>query len=96
MKTKLPKVKQELKELSLKIRELKASRGPENNGYIRDLASIQWDYRHTHIAYCMFHGTEYEMIEQPKEDNKPSMDWIQTLIKRYQDEAIHTSVQEAV
>jgi hypothetical protein len=96
MKTKLPKVKQELKELSSEIRKLKALRGPENNGRTPGLASTQWDYRHTHIAYCMFHGTPYEKIESPEENNKADMAWINKLIERYKDEAIHTSMSEAI
>lgn len=31
------------------------------------------EYRHMHIAYCMmFNGTPYNMIEKPRENNKPS------------------------
>lgn len=96
MKTKLPKVKQELKELSKKIRELKFSRGPSNNGFIPELFRIQNTYRYNHVAYCMFHGTPYENIEKPKEGNEIDMFQIESLIKEYHNEVIHTDLQEAV
>ena len=92
MKTKLPSIKKELKELSEKIRELKLLRGPANNGFIPELGTLQLKYRYKHVSYCMFHGTKYEDIECPKEENALDMAKVEALIKGYEDETLHPSL----
>ena len=46
---------------------------------------LRRDVRHKHIAYCMLRGTLYEAIEKPREDNKPDMQLVQTIIKEVKD-----------
>ena len=73
-------MKEKLKHLARAIREDKSKRKSVPNGYILDLISNQWHYRHMHIAYCLMRGTPMKMIE-PKNrlDNEPDMD----LVKSY-------------
>lgn len=73
------KIKEEQKDLAQKIRELKGKRKQVPYGYVDGLWYLQNDYRHTHIAYCQFfNNTPYGLIEQPREDNKPSKTKIQS------------------
>ncbi len=70
------KLKQKIKDLQKKrasnIHELKEARKPSiynaNPSYYDKLGNLgrhQYDYRHTHIAYCMFFNkTPYEKIEK--------------------------------
>jgi hypothetical protein len=73
------KIKEQLKEVAKEIRFAKFLRKPKNHTMITEeqeekfsgiisrpwrLDSIRWDYRHKHIAYCMFFNkTPYERIE---------------------------------
>lgn len=73
---KFKQLKQEIKEaqkkVAVNIRILKAARKPRiyqsNPAYYDSLGwvgSHQYDYRHTHIAYCIFFNkTPYEKIER--------------------------------
>jgi hypothetical protein len=66
------KIKQEQKDLALKIRELKSKRKESNYGYVEGLIWEKEDYRHIHIMYCnFFNKTPYDKIENPREDNGP-------------------------
>lgn len=62
------KLKNELKEIAVNIRELKSKRKQHSNGYVPGLGSAQWDFRMKHIAYCMLRGTPYEKIESKHRD----------------------------
>jgi hypothetical protein len=95
MKTKLPNIQSELKELSKEIRRLKSTRKSSTYGYVSGLSRAQNEFRHMHIAYCLVHGTPYEKIEQPSEENKADMDWINKLVSEYEDETIHNQLQKA-
>jgi len=96
MKTKYPKLKQELKELAFEIRTMKSKRKDHCNGYVSGLCHSQWIYRHKHITYCMLHGTPYEKIEQStREDNKPCEHKLKQLMEKYH-EIICDSLPEAV
>jgi hypothetical protein len=42
------------------------------NLYFNGCDYLRNDYRHRHIIYCnMFHNTPYDMIENPRDENKP-------------------------
>lgn len=72
------KIKEEQKSLAKSIRNGKTGRKPknQNNKNMSDwncLETNQEQYRHRHIVYCtMFNKTPYELIEQPRDNNKPS------------------------
>jgi len=71
------KIKKEQKDRAVKIRILKAARKPHvyNSNpalydKIGDLDSLRYNYRHVHIAYCMyFNNTKYDNIEKKCEEN---------------------------
>jgi len=99
MNTKFPELKQELKELALRIRELKAIRGPANYGCPPGLFSTQLEFRKKHVIYCMAHGTPYERIESPERADALNMDWINEQVIKLQEErneALCACMQEAV
>ena len=95
MRTRLPEIKLELKSLSKEIRELKSTRKQTQYGYVSGLARLQHEFRHKHIAYCLVHGTPYEMIEKPSEENAADMDWINKLVSEYKDEVVCNQLQKA-
>jgi len=67
------KIKEDQKRLARKIKEQKSKRKESPNGYVHGLDYNSREYRHKHIAYCMmFNKTPYDLIERPREDNKPS------------------------
>jgi len=97
--TKYPKLKKELKELAKEIKALKHRRDNWWN-FKHELESWQQSYvqsvfmyrafeksrefRHKHIAYCLLRGRSYEQIEQPREDNKPDMVYVQMVMEEYE------------
>lgn len=74
MKESIANLKAELKDLSLKIRELKKQRktAPSGCGYVSGLLTSQIEYRYKHIARCMLRGTLMEHIESKHRDPKDS------------------------
>ena len=99
------KIKKEQKERASSIRILKAARKPHvyNSNpalydKIGDLDSIRYNYRHVHIAYCMyFNNTEYGDIEKEcREDpytgkiNQYKKEW-SYIVEASKDETLHTS-----
>ena len=62
-------VKNEHKELAKEIREAKNKRKTSMYGYVSGLYYDRQEYRHKHVAYCIFfNNTPYEKIEaNPKE-----------------------------
>ena len=72
------KIKEEQKDLAQSIKNGKTGRKPKNRTEenIDDFNDLPWyknNYRHTHIAYCQFfNNTPYALIEQPRDNNKPS------------------------
>jgi len=79
------KIKEEQKSLAQKIRTCKPLRKPKNwdsasektkqlcNSYNEGWNNYGWEFRHRHIIYCnMFNNTPYDMIEQPRDGNRPS------------------------
>ncbi len=83
-------IKSELKDLSKKIRiqkQLSKSKQREGIYTYRDAvetSSMQWDFRHRHIARCLLRGTPYELIESKvREGNSPDMDLIERYKKEY-------------
>ena len=90
--TKYPQLKAELKALAKEIKLWKFLRKPANR---EDTRLKQWDvdfnvfkykreFRHKHIAYCLLRGRQYEEIEQPREDNKPDMIYVNMVMEEYE------------
>lgn len=82
-------IKQELKELSKKIRiqkQLSKSKQRESVFTYKDYwetIGLQDDFRHRHIARCLLRGTPYQLIEpKVREGNSPNME----LVERYKQE----------
>jgi len=49
-------------------------------GYLEtDIRNLKFEYRHLHIAYCLFRGRKYEQIEN-KTKNPPDMKYIHKLV----------------
>lgn len=97
MKTKFPELKQELKLLALKIRELKSQRKTSSHGYVHGLSFAQHEYRVDHVVYCMAHGTPYERIESPTNADELDMTKIELKVqelKEKRDEAIRARLQQ--
>ena len=91
------KIKEEQKTLAQLIRNGKTGRKPKNRNYENsaDWEDLEWnqrDYRHKHIIYCnMFNNTPYELIEQPRNENKPSSYMLDSIRKEWEgmlDEAL--------
>lgn len=86
------KIKEEQKSLALKIRNGKTGRKPSRRNFDNqtDYDSLEWnqsDYRHRHIVYCnMFNKTPYELIEQPRDDNRPSSYQLEKIQKGWEAE----------
>jgi hypothetical protein len=79
-------VKEEQKQLAQNLKQAKLEfKDKQRNHTVTykdhwNLAKLQSDFRHRHIAYCLIKGRSYEQIEQPKEGNEPDF---QT-VDRYQ------------
>ncbi len=94
------KIKVEQKVLALKIRNGKFGRKPhrrdgKNLADWNKLEVNQELYRHRHITYCtMFNNTPYELIEKPRDNNKPSSYYLDQIKKEWEgklDEALRHS-----
>ncbi len=91
------KIKEEQKSLAQKIKNGKSGRKPGNrdDSNMKDFNNLDWNrhgYRHSHIAYCQFfNNTPYSMIEEPRDDNSPSSNRLETIQKGWEsqlDEAL--------
>jgi hypothetical protein len=86
------KIKEEQKALAQKITKGKTGRKPKNRtdnniGDYNGLEYNQWNYRHTHIMYCQFFNkTPYALIEQPRDENKPSSHTLDKLKNQWEAE----------
>jgi len=84
------KIKEEQKHLALLITNGKSGRKPKhrsskNTADYDSLFRNQWDYRHRHITYCqMFNNTPYELIEQPRDGNKPFSNSLDRIKKEWE------------
>lgn len=93
------KIKEEQKQVASSIRILKAARkpsvyesNPEFYNAFGNLESHQWNYRHTHIAYCkFFNNTPYEKIERNC-NNFPIEYEINSLMKIWEEEISNEAV----
>lgn len=69
--------REELKALSLQIKENRKDHKERQRsgkcGLETTIKSLVWQYRHLHIALCLFRGKTLEAIEKPKEGNEPSV-----------------------
>jgi len=86
----LSELKNELKALSVTIRELKSHRPQGNRGTwkIEDLDNeigrTSWITRHKHIAYCLMRGRSYDKIERyTREGNYPNFKLVQEIQNEY-------------
>lgn len=103
MNKELLKMKEELKELAIHIRNGKSGRKPRfrNESNKKDWASLEYNkhhFRHLHIAYCTIRGRSREEIEQPRWYNKPNEYLINKIIDRYnaeREEALRTSAERS-
>jgi len=80
------KIKEEQKELALRLKRIRPLRKPavykSSSQELRKEYDVygswktkytQQDYRSKHIAYCtFFNNTPYELIETPRDNNKPN------------------------
>lgn len=84
------KIKQVLKHLADDIRVAKSKRSPKNRtkkdedvDWNYKVWQLRWEFRHTHIPYCLMRGAPMNKIENPREDNLPNMSKIQDFIDEY-------------
>ena len=47
--------------------------------------NLSWDFRHRHIAWCLFRGRAIEQIEKPAEDNHPNTKQIEKYMEEYRE-----------
>ena len=80
----ISQIKQELKDLSKKIRiqkQLSKSKQREGTFTYKDAVdtfSLKHDFRHRHIARCLIRGTPYDQIElKVREGNSPNMELVE-------------------
>lgn len=101
MKSRIKLIKQEQKERALEIKTLKSTRKQCENGSVPGLGNTQWNYRSTHIAYCLLKGRKPEEIEnkwKPERMYDKEVAWKRAYelveqIKEEHNEAIHISSQ---
>ena len=89
---KVQELKQEIKDLAVKIKELKSLRKDTElrrndprckwgSGYVEGLERARYEVRHKHIAYCLFRGTLLTDIEPSRrEDNAPNMTYVRDIL----------------
>ena len=82
------KLKNELKELAIECRKLKAMMkdGMRNHTktYQYELSSMRDEIRHKHVAYCLARGTDYSRIEpKVREGNEIRMYVVEGYIESY-------------
>jgi len=84
----IPRIKSELKSEGKAIKELKKEvkehqrLGSAWRSQLKLLESKR-DFRHKHIAYCELRGTPRDLIEKPRNNNKPNEDIIQRIKDYY-------------
>jgi hypothetical protein len=76
--------KEQLKDLTKRIRSLKDNRKECKGTNNYEIWRAGWEYRHEHIAYCLVRGRSYDQIEQPSEFNKPNFQRIEILKDKLQ------------
>ena len=82
----IKKIKEEQKQLASEIREKKKWRKnpPKSckyciSGFVPELITLKYTYRHQHIAYCELRGRERHQIEVPAPDNLPNDSYIEKI-----------------
>jgi hypothetical protein len=90
--TKLGMLKQNLKELAVKIRKAKVdckefqreNRGWDGpQGFFWEIIKLKKEFRHKHIAYCIIRGRDRNEIEVPAKDNQPDEILIKEILREY-------------
>lgn len=61
------------------LKDYQKANAGHDGGRFFVLKNLSWDYRHHHIAYSLLKGKLYEVIEKPREDNKPDTQLIQRI-----------------
>jgi len=97
------KIKEEQKVLAQSIKLGKPLRKPKNwegasSEQKRAGKDLDWNrimYRHRHIIYCqMFNNTPYALIEQPRDENKPSSYHLNDIKKRWEAELDEETIRD--
>ncbi len=79
----IKEVKAFQKEAAKEIKELKSKRKESIYGVVPGLWRASWDYRHWHIAYCLFRGRKMEEIERTnRSDNHPYKSLIEQCLSK--------------
>jgi hypothetical protein len=85
-------LKNELKELSIEIKNIKISLKKQQKEacYGQSFYKLEIEkkklkslFRHKHIAYCLLKGRVYEQIEKPSENNPPNWTIIKGVLDAY-------------
>jgi hypothetical protein len=82
-------LKAQLKDWSLKIRNLKRSRKQDKRGTTPlwqiegEIYSLKRTFRHHHIVYCEVRGRTRDQIEKPSENNLPDETKIQKIKEEF-------------
>ncbi len=78
----LKELKEALKEAAVEIRNLKSKRKSAMYGRVAGLDSLRFQVRHYHLAYCLLRGTDRYAVEAKcREDNRPDMDYVRSVMK---------------
>lgn len=92
MDIKLMQLKEELKEMAVKIRKerMEAKERQRETGINRyGWRSLSYIYRHKHIAYCLLRGGIMKQIESKnREHNEPNMSEVNMYMEQYREEVI--------
>jgi len=87
----MKETKEYLKNLAIKIKDLKSKRKPYNDGQF-EILKLKYEFRHHHIASCELRGRTREQIERPAENNPANQKYIdeikQRIMKRYEEQQI--------
>ena len=91
MRPKMKKLKYWLITHGTEIRETRKihkenQRKHNDNSLAWKLSAMSSHYRHHHIAYSELRGKTREQIENPREDNLPNEDIINSIKEKYWDE----------
>lgn len=69
-----------VKEISAKIKQMKATRKFVDYGYVPGLDIERRDARHYHVAASLLRGRTLEQIERPADDNPLNMSYVKSIM----------------
>jgi hypothetical protein len=94
------KLKQELKSLASKIKELKSHRkdrqadGSPGSGYVHGLNEARFQFRHKHVAYCLSRSRQIEQIDSGVGLNMEYVNWVIDSMKEDSKQKLYIVVNE--